>query len=591
VTATAADVAGNVSTTSSTMTVTVDTVAPNAPVIVSDTTVNSDEVALTGSAEANSTVKVYDGTTLLGSTTANGSGAWSYTTAVLANGVYSLNATATDAAGNVSTASSTLAVTIDAIVPAAPSVISFSPDTGTVGAGITDASVLTLIGLADASSTVSVYDGATLLGSTTANGTGAWTYTTAALANGSHSLMAAETLAGITGPESSALTVIVDTTVPLVPTIASFSPDTGVVGDSITNDNTPTLTGSAEANSTIKIYDGTTLLGSTTANASGAWSFTTTVLADGVHSMDATATDAAGAVSADSSALSVTIDTVAPAAPSIASYLPDNGTVSDGITDANILTLTGTAEAHSTVKVYDGSTLLGSAAANGSGSWSFETGTLTNGTHGFMATATDAAGNVSADASVLDVSVDYTQPSIAVTNSNLILSVKGVGLLTGDSEANSAISIVDDITGASLGQTTVAANGTWSLMTGLSNTIHSLTETATDQSGNIGSVNVVFGTTGNDTFVNSPTNATFFGRGGNDTFVFAGNFGNDTIADFQPSSDVLQLAQSTFANFAGVLAHAAQVGSDVVITADPHDTIALHNTMISQLNANNVHLA
>ena len=52
------------------------------------------------------TVKVYDGATLLGSATANGSGAWSFTTAALANGAHSLTATATDVAGNTGVASS-----------------------------------------------------------------------------------------------------------------------------------------------------------------------------------------------------------------------------------------------------------------------------------------------------------------------------------------------------------------------------------------------------------------------------------------------------------------------------------------------------
>ena len=61
---------------------------------------------------------------------------------------------------------------------------------------------------------------------------------------------------------SAALTVTIDTTAPVVPTIASFSTDSGTVGDGITNDNTLTLTGTAEANSTVKIYDGATLLGS-----------------------------------------------------------------------------------------------------------------------------------------------------------------------------------------------------------------------------------------------------------------------------------------------------------------------------------------
>ena len=51
-----------------------------------------------------------------------------------------------------------------------------------------------------------------------------------------------------------------------------------MVGDGITNDNTLTLTGTAEANSTVKVYDGATLLGSATADGTGAWSYTTAAL-------------------------------------------------------------------------------------------------------------------------------------------------------------------------------------------------------------------------------------------------------------------------------------------------------------------------
>ena len=107
--------------------------------------------------------------------------------------------------------------------------------------------------------------------------------------------------------------------------------------------------------------------------AAGAWSYTTAALANGAHSLTATATDAAGNTGAASTALSVTVDTVAPVAPTIASFSPDSGVVGDGITNDNTLTLTGTAEANSTVKVYDGATLLGTATANGSGAWSYTT--------------------------------------------------------------------------------------------------------------------------------------------------------------------------------------------------------------------------
>ena len=64
----------------------------------------------------------------------------------------------------------------------------------------------------------------------------------------------------------------------------------------------------------------------------------------GVHSFTVTSTDAAGNVSA-ASTLNVTIDTVAPNAPVI---------TGNTIVNTNQVQLTGTAEAGSTVKLFDG---------------------------------------------------------------------------------------------------------------------------------------------------------------------------------------------------------------------------------------------
>src|SRR5205807_2298540 len=155
----------------------------------------------------------------------------------------------------------------------------------------------------------------------------------------------------------------------------------GVVGDHSTSATALTLAGSAEANSTVKVYDGATLLGSVAAGGSGAWSYGTTgTLANGADRNSAADTEAAGNGSAASAALAVTVDSVAPAVPSIAAFSPDTGVVGDGITSATTLTLSGSAEANSTVKVYDGAALLGSVAAGASGSWSYgTTGTLANG--------------------------------------------------------------------------------------------------------------------------------------------------------------------------------------------------------------------
>src|SRR5207237_1441401 len=88
--------------------------------------------------------------------------------------------------------------------------------------------------------------------------------------------------------------------------------------DNITNNTTPAFTGSgAEAGATVTLYDtdGATALGTGVANGTGAWSITSSALADGAHTLTAKQTDIAGNTSAASASLSVAIDTAA-AAPS-----------------------------------------------------------------------------------------------------------------------------------------------------------------------------------------------------------------------------------------------------------------------------------
>ena len=168
------------------------------------------------------------------------------------------------------------------------------------------------------------------------------------------------------------MSVTIDTHVPAV--TESLAVDTGISStDKITSNDT--LTGTGDANAVVHFtVDGNAIAGTATANASGVWTFTPTGLADGSHTIVASETDAAGTTGTAS--LNFTLDTAAPAAPQITAFSPDTDTVGDGITAANILTLTGTAEANSTVKVYDGATLLSSAVANGNGAWTYTTGTL-----------------------------------------------------------------------------------------------------------------------------------------------------------------------------------------------------------------------
>ncbi|MFK5597629.1 Ig-like domain-containing protein [Methylobacterium sp. HMF5984] len=87
--------------------------------------------ALAGTAEPGSTVTVFDGTVQVGTTTADaGTGAWHYTIGVLADGsTHSYTTTATDAAGNTSSAGPALAFTVDTTAPTAPGLV-LAHDTG-----------------------------------------------------------------------------------------------------------------------------------------------------------------------------------------------------------------------------------------------------------------------------------------------------------------------------------------------------------------------------------------------------------------------------------------------------------------------------
>lgn len=69
--------------------------------------------------------------------------------------------------------------------------------------------------------------------------------------------------------------------------------------------------------STVSIYDGNTLLGTTTAGVGGVWSFTPgTPLSEGSHTLTVTATDAAGNNSPATNSFVIVVDTTAPGVPS-----------------------------------------------------------------------------------------------------------------------------------------------------------------------------------------------------------------------------------------------------------------------------------
>ena len=319
--------------------------APGTPVLANDTGIAGDNISslpvFRGSGTASfANIKLFDKGTLLGTAVSNADGVWvidkaplSDGTHQMADGLHTLTVRQYDGFGNESPLSNALSFTLDMVAPnkAGAPVLAIASDSGASSHdGLTRVDTPTLSGVAaEAGGTIELYvnDGATPLASTDVGAGGAWSLTVpgaAALAEGVNNLSVRQVdAAGNRGGASSALAITVDKSPPAAPgkPVLDAASDTGKFdNDGITNDNTPTIRGSvAEAGGTVQIYEGETLLGTAAVNADRTWSFTIgsqsgylATLSDAAHNLSVRQVDAAGNVSNASSALSVTVDTVAP---------------------------------------------------------------------------------------------------------------------------------------------------------------------------------------------------------------------------------------------------------------------------------------
>ena len=149
---------------------------------------------------------------------------------------------------------------------------------------MTNVTTPTFTGTAEANATVTLFDGAIAVGTGQADAAGLWSVTTSALADG---VMRSPRRRPISpanaSAASAALSVTIDTAAPVAPGIAQVS--------------AAAISGIAEANSSIALFDGLTQIGIASTSADGAWSMPI-ALAAGTHALTATATDIAGNVSA-----------------------------------------------------------------------------------------------------------------------------------------------------------------------------------------------------------------------------------------------------------------------------------------------------
>ncbi|MBD3886032.1 choice-of-anchor L domain-containing protein [Phormidium tenue FACHB-886] len=514
VTAQATDKAGNVSLISNNYNLTVDTVNPNAPVVTgistdtgassTDGLTNDKNLIINGTAEANSTVDVFKDGTKIGTVTANATGNWllDYQSTTLSDGSYNFTAKATDKAANVSNESAPFTAKIDTVAPTKPIVASITDDTGIFNSdGITNDNKLFINGTAEANSTVEIYQGVTKIGTTTADASGNWTlnYQGTTLVDGSYVLTAKSIDPAGNSASSDPFNLTIDTT-NAAPAVTAISIDSGLVGDHLTSAQTLIISGTAEANSSVDVFRNGMKIGTVLADSTNKWTIddTATTLTDGnTYVFTAQSTDKAGNLSVLSPSYSVTIDATSPNIPVVSSITDDTGAFSnDGITSNNTLKINGTAEANSTVDVFQGAAKIGSTTADTNGNWTLDyTGTvLANGEYNFTAKAIDKAGNSSNESASFTVQIDTKNPNkpvITGISDDTNIPTDGVTSnntlkINGTAEADSSVNIFQGTT--QIGSTTTDVNGNWTLdYTGtvLANGNYVLTAKAIDKAGNV----------------------------------------------------------------------------------------------------------
>ncbi|MER6334871.1 Ig-like domain repeat protein, partial [Streptomyces sp. NPDC001034] len=335
-----------------------------------------------GSGTPTGTVDFFDGATLLGTGTLVG-GTATLTTSALAVGSHSLTAVYS---GDTDFTGSTSPVDVQTVTQAATTTgLTSAPDPSVFGEAKTLTATVTAVppGAGTPTGTVDFFDGATLLGTGTLAG-GTATFTTSALAVGSHSLTAVYSgdaeFTGSTSPADVQTVTQAATTTGL-----TSAPDPSVFGEAKTLTATVTVVppGAGTPTGTVDFFDGATLLGTGTL-VGGTATLTTSALGVGSHSLTAVYsgdTDFSGSTSpAD-------VQTVTQAATTTTlTSAPDPSVFGEAktLTATVVAVPPGAGIPTGTVDFFDGATLIGTGTLVG-GTATFTTSALGVGSHSLTA--------------------------------------------------------------------------------------------------------------------------------------------------------------------------------------------------------------
>jgi hypothetical protein len=286
------------------------------------------------------------------------------------------------------------------------------------------------------------------IGTTTANGSGNFSFTPGTpLRSGSHIATARQITDGGTSQASNAN----DFTVVGPPVLQNPADGT------VTSDTTPTFTGRAAPGAQVDILVDGNPIGTTTANAAGAFTFTPGApMGPGNYEASARAT-LNGVTSGLSNINDFTIDVADPAAPTL--NRPADGEATNDTTP----TFSGRAEPGAEVEIFVDGSSIGTTTANSDGDFAFTPTTpLAAGQHEAFVRATDAAGNDSSPSNTNGFVIDTDDPAAPIITSpeDGSTTTDPTFAIRGTAEPGSQVIIIRD--GEEIGSTMADENGDFS---------------------------------------------------------------------------------------------------------------------------------
>jgi hypothetical protein len=277
------------------------------------------------------------------------------------------------------------------------------------------------------SGTVTFYDGTTVLGIATLDSSGNATFATKALTLGAHSITAVYAGdASFTGSTSSAVTVTVSpATTTTTLTVSTAHP---VLGQTITFTATVTGFNSTVNPETVTFYDGTRVVGTAAMNSSGVATFSTKSFKLGTYWIHAYYPGDTWFTSSSSWPIEITVSPATTTTKLTASTTTP--ALGQSVTFTAAVTGFNSAVDIEPVTFYDGTTDLGTASLNNSGTAAYTTSALSAGVHSITATYPGDTWFASSTSPVVNVTVGS---GAAATNFTLGVNPAALAVAQGQS--------------------------------------------------------------------------------------------------------------------------------------------------------------